>query len=109
MTTTEEIEELAGQEYKFGFVTDIEQELIPKGLDEDVVRLISSKKDEPEWLLLHRIGPIGRYAEAVARGEQRYRLVRVAPYSDLSGWHWLVYRREPALSGSGPGGADRAR
>lgn len=54
-TTTETIERLAAQEYKFGFVTDIEQEIIPKGLDEDVVRLISSKKDEPEWLLEWRL------------------------------------------------------
>ena len=55
MTSTETIERLAEQEYKFGFVTDIEQEIIPKGLDEDVVRLISSKKDEPEWLLEWRL------------------------------------------------------
>jgi len=54
-TSTETIEQLASQEYKFGFVTDIEQEIIPKGLDEDVVRLISSKKDEPEWLLEWRL------------------------------------------------------
>ena len=54
-TSTETIEQLASQEYKFGFVTDIEQEIIPKGLDEDVVRLISSKKNEPEWLLEWRL------------------------------------------------------
>ncbi|MCH8328235.1 MAG: Fe-S cluster assembly protein SufB [Candidatus Marinimicrobia bacterium] len=49
------IQEIADQEYKYGFVTDIEQESIPAGLDEDVVRLISSKKDEPEWLLDWRL------------------------------------------------------
>jgi Fe-S cluster assembly protein SufB len=54
-TNTETIERLANQEYKFGFVTDIEQEIIPKGLDEDVVRLISSKKNEPEWMLEWRL------------------------------------------------------
>ncbi len=43
------------QEYKYGFTTDIESEVIPKGLDEDVVRLISSKKNEPQWLLDFRL------------------------------------------------------
>ena len=43
------------QEYKFGFTTDIESEVIPIGLDEDVVRLISSKKNEPQWLLDFRL------------------------------------------------------
>jgi Fe-S cluster assembly protein SufB len=42
---------LANREYKYGWVTDIESETIPRGLSEDTVRLISAKKDEPEWLL----------------------------------------------------------
>jgi Fe-S cluster assembly protein SufB len=54
-TATKTIEELATREYKYGFVTDVEQEIVPKGLDEDVIRLISSKKDEPEWLLEWRL------------------------------------------------------
>ncbi len=54
-TSTETLERLAAQEYKFGFVTDVEQEVIPKGLDEGVVRLISAKKNEPEWLLDWRL------------------------------------------------------
>jgi len=43
------------QEYKYGFTTDIESEVIPVGLNEDVVRLISSKKNEPQWLLDFRL------------------------------------------------------
>jgi Fe-S cluster assembly protein SufB len=54
-STTESIEELANREYKWGFVTDIESESIPPGLDEDVVRLISAKKKEPEFLLNWRL------------------------------------------------------
>jgi len=54
-TATETIEELAGKEYKYGFVSDIESETIPIGLNEDIVRLISSKKNEPEWLLEWRL------------------------------------------------------
>ena len=54
-TSTETIEQLATREYKYGFVTDVEAETIPKGLNEDVVRLISEKKGEPEWLLEWRL------------------------------------------------------
>ena len=49
------LKDIAAKEYGEGFVTDIRQEFIPKGLNEDIVRLISSKKDEPEWLLEFRL------------------------------------------------------
>ncbi len=49
------ISDVTSGEYKFGFVTDIETDVIPVGLNEDVVRLISSKKEEPEWLLEFRL------------------------------------------------------
>ena len=49
------IEELANREYKYGFVTDVEAEAVPRGLNEDIVRLISSKKSEPDWLLQWRL------------------------------------------------------
>lgn len=42
-------------EYKYGFTTDIETEEFPKGLNEDIIRLISAKKDEPEWMLDYRL------------------------------------------------------
>src|ERR671918_945636 len=54
-TATETIEQLANREYRYGFVTDVESETIPKGLSEEVVRLISEKKQEPEWLLQWRL------------------------------------------------------
>ena len=46
---------LTNREYKYGFVTDIESDTIPKGLNEDTVRLISAKKNEPAWLLEFRL------------------------------------------------------
>lgn len=49
------IEALANREYKYGFVTDIESDVAPRGLNEDIVRLISHKKNEPEWLLEWRL------------------------------------------------------
>jgi Fe-S cluster assembly protein SufB len=48
-------EQMSKQEYKYGFVSDIEEELAPKGLNEDIVRLISRKKKEPDWLLEWRL------------------------------------------------------
>ncbi len=54
-TSTELVQELAQREYKYGFVTDVEQEIVPRGLSEDVIRLISEKKGEPNWLLDWRL------------------------------------------------------
>ncbi|NOT63964.1 MAG: Fe-S cluster assembly protein SufB [Acidobacteria bacterium] len=53
--STATFEALANQEYKYGFVTDIEAETIPRGLSEDIVRTISAKKNEPEWMLEWRL------------------------------------------------------
>ena len=55
MTQTNTVEEIVAQPYKYGFTTEIETEKIPKGLNEDVIRLISAKKNEPEFLLKFRL------------------------------------------------------
>lgn len=49
------LEEITGSEYKYGFVTDIEADEAPKGLNEDIIRFISAKKEEPQWLLEWRL------------------------------------------------------
>jgi Fe-S cluster assembly protein SufB len=49
------LHEITGSDYKYGFITDIETDYIPKGLSEDVVRIISAKKDEPEFMLEFRL------------------------------------------------------
>lgn len=49
------IQDITSGEYKYGFTTDIETEIIPLGINEDVIRLISQKKEEPEWLLEFRL------------------------------------------------------
>ncbi len=81
-SSTEIIEQVASQDYKFGFVTDIEQEIIPKGLDEDVVRLISSKKGEPEWLLEWRLKAFRKWQKME---EPNWHNVKYSPidYQDL--------------------------
>ena len=47
--------DIADSDYKYGFTTQIETDIIPVGLNEDIIRLISSKKNEPEWLLQFRL------------------------------------------------------
>ena len=57
-TTTgisDEVRDLANQEYQYGFVTDLDTDVAPRGLSEDIIRLISTKKNEPDWLLEWRL------------------------------------------------------
>ena len=54
-TTTDKLKEFVDKDYAYGFVTEIEVDTIPKGLDENTVRIISEKKEEPEWLLEWRL------------------------------------------------------
>jgi Fe-S cluster assembly protein SufB len=57
MTTQDEIlGQLVDEKYKYGFVTDIESDTAPKGMNEDIIRFISAKKNEPDWLLDWRLG-----------------------------------------------------
>src|SRR5665213_4133902 len=55
MTTANTIQDLANREYKWGFVTVVDEDRIPKGLSEDTIRLISAKKNEPEFMLEWRL------------------------------------------------------
>lgn len=55
MANQKQIEELTNKEYEYGFVSDIDVEEFPKGLNEDIVRMISKRKNEPEWLLEFRL------------------------------------------------------
>ncbi len=61
--TKERVADLAGEKYKHGFVTDIEMDFAPKGLSEDIVRFISAKKNEPEWMLEWRLEAYRRWLE----------------------------------------------
>lgn len=59
--TVEQVQSLAGEKYKYGFSSDIDSEKAPKGLNEDIIRFISAKKEEPEWLLEWRIDAFERW------------------------------------------------
>ncbi len=78
-----DLEQLSKQEYKYGFVTNIEQEIAPKGLNEDVIRMISAKKNEPEWLLEWRLRA---YRHWLTMKEPKWHNVHYPPidYNDIS-------------------------
>src|SRR5512136_993138 len=89
MTTDEKmIEELANQEYKYGFVTDIEADAAPMGLNEDTIGLISRKKGEPEWLLQWRLKA---YRHWLTMEEPRWSNVKYPPID----YQKIVYYSAP--------------
>ena len=57
------IKDISSQEYKEGFVTEVAQEYVPKGLNEEIIRLISAKKGEPDWLLEFRLGAFRKWQQ----------------------------------------------
>ncbi|MEM7166502.1 MAG: Fe-S cluster assembly protein SufB, partial [Planctomycetota bacterium] len=63
--TSKEIRDLATREYKYGFVSDLDADALPPGLNEDIVRAISEKKEEPEWLLEWRLKAYRNWREQV--------------------------------------------
>ncbi|MGH9488240.1 MAG: Fe-S cluster assembly protein SufB [Terriglobales bacterium] len=81
-TQTQDLEALANQEYKYGFVSDIEADTVPRGLNEDIIRLISSKKNEPEFMLEWRLRA---YRQWLKMSEPRWQNVHYPPidYQDV--------------------------
>ncbi len=98
-TSTSTIEQFASQEYKFGFITEVEQEIVPPGLSEDTVRLISAKKDEPEWLLEWRLKAFRHW---LTMEEPQWANVHYTPidYQSISYW------AGPKKKGEGPKSLD---
>ena len=79
-TNVDTIRNFAQREYQWGFVSDIEEERIPKGLNEDVIRLISAKKQEPEFMLEWRLKAY-RHWESLekAQAEPKWANLKYAP------------------------------
>jgi len=85
-TGTDAIEALANREYKYGFVTEIETDAAPRGLNEDIIRLISAKKHEPAWLLEWRLKAYRHWAKlAKSEAEPKWANVKYPPidYQDI--------------------------
>ena len=98
-TEARELQELASQEYKYGFYTEIEADDLPPGLNEDVIRLISSKKKEPRFLLEWRLRA---YRHWLKMEEPGWAFVNYPPidYQDI------VYYSAPKSQADGPASLD---
>ncbi|MCP4202756.1 MAG: Fe-S cluster assembly protein SufB [bacterium] len=96
---TELLEQHVAQEYEAGFVTDIEQETLPPGLNEDVVRFISAKKGEPEWLLEWRLKA---YRDWLEMKEPTWANIKYDPIDYQS----VSYYSAPKSAGDGPKSLD---
>jgi Fe-S cluster assembly protein SufB len=86
MTTVNTIEELANSEYKWGFISKIDEDRIPRGLSEDTIRLISAKKAEPEFMLEWRLKAYRHWASLEqAQAEPKWANVKYPPidYQDI--------------------------
>ena len=86
MTDINTIQDLANREYKWGFVTSVEEDKIPKGLNEDVIRLISTKKGEPEFMLDWRLKAYRHWASLErSHAEPKWANVKFGPinYQDI--------------------------
>jgi len=96
MSSTEvsKIEELANKEYKYGFVTDIETDTLPKGLNEDIIRQLSAKKNEPEFMLQWRLKA---YRHWLTMKEPHWANVQYSPvdYQNLS--YYSAPKKKPTL------------
>src|SRR5512136_978252 len=98
-TATETIESLVKQEYKYGFYTDVEADAAPPGLNEDIIRLISAKKNEPEFMLEWRLKA---YRHWLTMKEPTWPHVHYPPI-DYQG---SVYYSAPKKKGDGPKSLD---
>jgi Fe-S cluster assembly protein SufB len=98
-TSTDTIEQFATQEYKFGFITDVEQDNLPPGLNEDIVRFISAKKEEPEWMLEWRLKAYRHWLEQT---EPAWANIHYPPIDYQS----IIYYAAPKKAGQGPKSLD---
>ncbi|MEJ2506969.1 MAG: Fe-S cluster assembly protein SufB, partial [Ignavibacteriaceae bacterium] len=93
-TEVKQIEELTNKEYKYGFVTDIEADSLPKGLNEDIIRQLSQKKGEPEFLLNWRLKAFRHWQKMK---EPNWANVKYPPidYQDIS--YYSAPKKKPQL------------
>lgn len=89
------LHEVANKEYEFGFVTDIESELAPKGLNEDTVRFISAKKNEPAWLLEWRLAA---YRNWLKMTEPTWALVNYPAVDFQDAYYYSAPKKKPTLN-----------
>jgi Fe-S cluster assembly protein SufB len=91
-TETAELQDLANREYKWGFVTDIESDSAPPGLNEDIVRFISAKKNEPQWMLDWRLKA---YRHWLTMKEPHWPMVKYGPIDYQSSIYYAAPKKQP--------------
>jgi Fe-S cluster assembly protein SufB len=97
-SSTKAIQELAQREYKWGFVTQIEEDRIPRGLNEDVIRLISSKKGEPEFMLEWRLKAYQYWASLEkAQAEPKWANIKYPPIDYQNIFYYSAPQKKPNL------------
>src|SRR6201998_1857015 len=97
-TNLDTIRDLAQQEYKWGFITAIEEERIPKGLNEDVIRLISAKKQEPEFMLEWRLKAYRHWVSLEkAQAEPKWANIKYGPIDYQNIVYYSAPRQKPSL------------
>ncbi|MBZ4194047.1 MAG: Fe-S cluster assembly protein SufB [Candidatus Contendobacter sp.] len=97
--STKTLERLATSDYQYGFVTDIEQETVAPGLNEDVIRLISAKKEEPDWLLEWRLTAFRHW---LTQQQPQWARVHYPPID----YQAISYYAAPKQKGDGPKSLD---
>ncbi|WP_298725905.1 Fe-S cluster assembly protein SufB [uncultured Ferrovibrio sp.] len=95
LETIETVRNLGG-EYKYGFVTDIESEKLPKGLSEDTIRFISARKQEPEWMLQWRLKAYRAWLKMADKGEPAWAKVSY-PKIDFQDIHYYAAPKKKTL------------
>src|SRR6266481_5023880 len=99
MTTVNQIQNLTDKEYKWGFITQIDEDRLPKGLSEDIVRLISAKKNEPEFMLEWRLKAFRYWASLEAEhAEPKWANIKYPPinYQDIV--YYSAPKKKPTLT-----------
>ncbi len=96
MTTANTIQDLANREYKWGFITQVDEDRIPKGLSEDTIRLISTKKNEPEFMLDWRLKAYRHWASLErAEAEPKWANVKYPPIDYQSITYYSAPKKKP--------------
>src|SRR5438094_89991 len=103
-TSTKTLEALATQDYKWGFVSDIEADALPPGLNEDVIHLISAKKGEPEFMLEWRLRAYRHWSKLErGAGEPKWANITHPPID----YQKIVYYSAPKRQGEWPASLDQ--
>jgi Fe-S cluster assembly protein SufB len=92
------IEQLATKEYKYGFVTEIEEDKVPPGLSEEIIRLISEKKNEPDWLLEWRLKAYRHWSKLEkAQAEPKWANIKYDPIDYQAISYYSAPKKKPLL------------